>query len=102
MVLVQNVLECYSKLSAEDLDFEFKTLSYEGMEDVKGRQVYIFKVEDPRTMVEILTTAFGEARYSDKNTYLFLDGSKAKYIKCRDCYEITRFGKLLARLTWRR
>lgn len=102
MVLVQNVLEGYSKLSAEDLDFEFKTLSYEGMEDVKGRQVYVFEVADPNTMVDILTTAFGEARYSDKGTYLFPDGSKAKYIKCRDCYEITRFGKLLARLAWRR
>ena len=53
-------------------------------------------------MVEILTTAFGEARYSDKGVYLFPDDSKAKYVKCRDCYEITRFGKLLARLAWRR
>lgn len=79
MVQVQNVLESYSKLSAEDL-----------------------KVEDPRTMVEILNTAFGEARYSDKGVYLFPDGSKSKFIKCCDCYEITRFGKLLARLGWRR
>ena len=102
MVLVQNVLESYSKLSAEDLDFEYKTLSFEGMKNDKGRQVYVFKVEDPRTMVEILNTAFGEARYSDKGVYLFPDGSKAKFIKCCDCYEITRFGKLLARLAWRR
>lgn len=102
MVTVQDVLKSYSQLSAEDLDYEFPSTSFIGTEEVKGNQVLIFAVANPNTMVDILTIGLGNSRLDDKCVYHFSDGSKAKYVKCRDCYEFTRYGKTFARLTWRR
>ena len=101
MIDVKQILKEYLDLTEEELEFEFPSMKYEGESEVKGQTVMTFSIQNPNTMVKFLMDGLGNSYMDSRLVYHFKDGTVAKYIKTRQCYELRRYGKLFAILKWR-